>query len=80
MLQSRLFTHVFSLTTIAALCGASPVTAQLSDPEIGAAAPSFTLPDTYGNEHALADFRGRGHDLSGGRCSPGHECVVALLQ
>ncbi len=59
MLQSRLWTHVFSVTAIAALCGASPVAAQLSDPEIGAPAPAFTLPDTYGNEHALADFHGQ---------------------
>lgn len=33
--------------------------AQMRDPEIGVAAPSFTLPDTYGNEHSLSDYYGR---------------------
>jgi peroxiredoxin len=28
-------------------------------PEIGQAAPSFTLPDTYGKEHALAQYSGQ---------------------
>lgn len=32
---------------------------QLQDPEIGAAAPTFTLPDTYGNQHALSDHLGK---------------------
>lgn len=32
--------------------------AQGSSPEIGAAAPGFTLPDTYGNDHALSDYLG----------------------
>ncbi|MEM9997119.1 MAG: thioredoxin family protein [Bacteroidota bacterium] len=30
-----------------------------SGPEIGAAAPEFTLTDTNGNEHALSDFAGK---------------------
>ena len=34
------------------------VQAQGSAPEIGAPAPEFTLPDTYGEEHALADYLG----------------------
>lgn len=33
--------------------------AQMQDPEIGAAAPAFTLPDTYGNDHSLADYEGK---------------------
>jgi hypothetical protein len=33
-------------------------TAQYAGPTIGEPAPEFTLPDTYGTEHALADFRG----------------------
>jgi len=33
--------------------------AQMHDPEIGAAAPEFTLPDTHGNQHSLADYRGK---------------------
>lgn len=38
---------------------ATPTTAQMQDPEIGAPAPDFTLPDTYGNEHTLSDYRGK---------------------
>lgn len=33
--------------------------AQGASPEIGALAPEFTLPDTYGEEHSLADYRGQ---------------------
>jgi peroxiredoxin len=33
--------------------------AQMSDPVIGAAAPEFTLPDTYGNNHTLSDYQGK---------------------
>ena len=32
---------------------------QMEDPEIGAPAPAFTLPDTYGNEHSLSDYQGQ---------------------
>lgn len=32
--------------------------AQMQDPEIGAAAPAFTLTDSNGNEHKLSDFQG----------------------
>jgi peroxiredoxin len=32
--------------------------AQSASPTIGEPAPEFTLPDTYGDEHSLADFRG----------------------
>jgi peroxiredoxin len=41
------------------LAPASDLAAQMQDPEIGAAAPAFALPDTYGNEHSLADFSGK---------------------
>lgn len=44
---------VISLATVAT------ASAQISDPEIGAAAPSFTLPDSYGKEHSLADYAGK---------------------
>jgi hypothetical protein len=37
---------------------ATDARAQSASPEIGSPAPTFTLPDTYGNEHALADYRG----------------------
>jgi hypothetical protein len=30
----------------------------MQDPEIGAPAPGFTLPDTHGTEHSLADYAG----------------------
>jgi len=42
-----------------ALPANSDLTAQMQDPEIGAAAPAFTLPDTYGEEHSLSDFAGK---------------------
>lgn len=35
------------------------LTAQMQDPEIGAAAPAFTLPDTEGNDHSLSDYEGK---------------------
>jgi len=37
----------------------SGVSAQLQDPGIGVAAPAFTLPDTYGNDHSLSDYSGK---------------------
>ena len=33
--------------------------AQMQDPEIGADAPAFTLPDTHGNDHSLSDYAGK---------------------
>lgn len=42
-----------------ALAPNSHIAGQLQDPEIGAPAPAFTLPDTYGMEHSLADFSGK---------------------
>lgn len=38
-------------------CGA--VSGQMQEPEIGAPAPAFSLPDTYGNQHALSDLAGK---------------------
>ncbi len=32
---------------------------QMQEPEIGAPAPTFTLPDTHGNEHDLGKYRGQ---------------------
>ncbi len=37
----------------------SDLSAQMQDPEIGAAAPGFTLPDTQGKEHSLRDYAGQ---------------------
>ncbi|MFO7588193.1 MAG: thioredoxin family protein [Gemmatimonadota bacterium] len=42
----------------APLAVACDAAAQGAGPEIGAPAPTFTLPDTHGTEHALADYRG----------------------
>ncbi len=44
--------------TAALLCG-TPLSAQMEDPEIDAPAPSFTLPDTHGQDHALSDYAGK---------------------
>ncbi len=54
----RVSVAVFVLAAFA-LAPDSDLAGQLQDPEIGAPAPAFTLPDTYGNEHSLADFAGR---------------------
>ncbi|MFC1660782.1 thioredoxin family protein [Gemmatimonadota bacterium] len=32
---------------------------QMQDPEIGAPAPAFALPDTYGSQHSLSDYAGK---------------------
>jgi peroxiredoxin len=37
----------------------APVAAQMQDPEIGAPAPGFTLPDTHGNDHSLDQYEGK---------------------
>jgi hypothetical protein len=47
----------FSLALL--LYPATALHGQTGDPEIGSAAPDFTLPDTYGNQHALSDSRGK---------------------
>jgi len=43
---------------VAALLTVPDVRGQTASPTIGQPAPEFTLPDTYGAEHALADYRG----------------------
>ncbi|MGD2122220.1 MAG: thioredoxin family protein [Gemmatimonadota bacterium] len=53
----RIMVALFFLTALAA-APASHAAGQMQDPEIGAAAPAFTLPDTYGNEHSLSDYSG----------------------
>jgi hypothetical protein len=52
------FFVAFLFLGILALSQPSDASAQLQDPEIGEAAPAFTLPDTYGNEHSLSDYAG----------------------
>jgi cytochrome oxidase Cu insertion factor (SCO1/SenC/PrrC family) len=49
---------VLAALSAAALASAPRLMAQSANPAIGAPAPEFTLVDTYGNEHSLADFRG----------------------
>ena len=38
--------------------GPSPLSAQGDGPHIGERVPDFTLPDTYGKEHSISDYRG----------------------
>lgn len=38
---------------------ARQVGAQEDGPQIGQAVPSFTLPDTYGKDHSIADYQGK---------------------
>jgi hypothetical protein len=52
---------LFTLAFVAALAIPGPTTllAQMGNPEIGAPAPAFTLPDTKGNERSLSDYEGK---------------------
>ena len=51
-------TVVATVLAAAALLPVQDVRAQSASPAIGQPAPEFSLPDTYGAEHALADYRG----------------------
>jgi peroxiredoxin len=51
-------TVVATVLAAAALLPVQDVRAQSASPAIGQPAPEFTLPDTYGAEHSLADYRG----------------------
>ena len=57
MLRSRCLL-VFTAVAAAALAFAPRAAGQGAGPAIGAPAPQFTLVDTYGDDHSLADFRG----------------------
>ena len=52
-----------ALALVIALTLLLPVPAKLgaqeAGPQIGETVPDFTLPDTYGNEHSIADYRGQ---------------------
>ena len=39
--------------------GSGQVGAQEEGPQIGQTVPDFTLPDTYGKDHSIADYRGK---------------------
>ncbi len=54
----RSLSVVILLATLG-LFATSTAHAQMVDPEIGAPAPAFTLPDTYGNQHSLSDYAGK---------------------
>lgn len=45
---------LFALLLMPAILNASP-----ASPEIGAAAPAFTLTDTHGKQHSLSDYKGK---------------------
>jgi len=49
---------IATVLAAAALLPGPDARAQSASPSIGAPAPGFSLPDTYGAEHALADYRG----------------------
>jgi peroxiredoxin len=49
---------IATVIAAASLLSGQEAAAQGASPTIGAAAPEFTLPDTYGNEHSLSDYRG----------------------
>jgi hypothetical protein len=52
-----------SLSLVVALAvafsGPTALEAQADGPQIGVAVPDFTLPDTYGKDHSIADYRGK---------------------
>jgi len=48
-----------ALAALALILFAVPMAAQNGGPTIGALAPNFTLIDTNGEEHSLADYRGQ---------------------
>jgi peroxiredoxin len=48
-----------SVLGVALALATNPLQAQLQDPEIGAPAPAFTLPDSHGNKHSLSDYEGQ---------------------
>jgi len=52
-----------AIPLVVALALALPAPFQLSaqevGPQIGETVPDFTLPDTYGNDHSIADYRGQ---------------------
>ena len=60
MHRSRIRSHATIAAALAAvsLLVARDARAQAPGPTIGQPAPAFTLPDTYGAEHSLADYRG----------------------
>ena len=60
MHRSRIPSRIVIATVLAAsaLLPCQNARAQSASPSIGAPAPEFSLPDTYGAEHALADYRG----------------------
>jgi cytochrome oxidase Cu insertion factor (SCO1/SenC/PrrC family) len=56
-------TWISALTLVVALAltlpTPQPLMAQADGTEIGETVPDFTLPDTYGNDHSIADYRGK---------------------
>lgn len=50
---------IATVIAAASLLPGQEARAQNASPTIGAPAPEFNLPDTYGNEHALADYLGQ---------------------
>ena len=49
---------ISTVVATAFLLGGQEAAAQSASPTIGVSAPQFTLPDTFGREHVLADYRG----------------------
>ncbi len=60
MVKQLVSAALVGVAAVALWC-ATPGTAHAQDAawEIGEAAPTFTLPDTYGKDHSLTDYRGK---------------------
>jgi hypothetical protein len=48
-----------TLLLVGAMIAPCTLNGQMQEPEIGAPAPAFSLPDTYGSQHSLSDYAGK---------------------
>jgi peroxiredoxin len=51
--------RIILMLAVLGLFATSATHAQMQDPEIGAPAPAFTLPDSHGKVHSLSDYAGQ---------------------
>jgi hypothetical protein len=57
-MRTKVLSSLVATTVLVSLAAAPQLAAQEAQAEIGEPAPTFTLPDTYGNEHSLSDYEG----------------------
>ncbi len=59
MMRAQVGLGLSGLAVATCLAAVPPLRAQEAAWAVGESAPAFTLPDTYGEEHSLADYRGQ---------------------